>query len=293
MFSFLTGNFVASQALLSFDCRFYTSSWSIIGTQYACSARVTISNGGNELTGVTGSHQTGRTNSDVKMLVVHDQTHVNQFPGGINNFFPNLIGLEFFNSQIASISAENLRPFPSLQMLNIQKNSLSQLDGNLFAFTPSLKWIGFSDNVIEHIGLNLLSNLNSLSTAFFLGNVCIDSSATTPTALAELVRVLPFLCPPFIISPSTTNPPPGDCSIECFERIDALRIEFSAETREIREQSDSQGQRIQELSEENETQTTQINQLITDNSELRQILALYEARILELEKQVREITSNP
>lgn len=247
------------------------------------------------LTEVTGVHQTGRTNFDVRMLMVHDQLHVNQFPENIYNFFPNLLGLEFFATKITSITAEDLRDFPNLQLLNIQQNSLSRLDGNLFSFTPRLQWIGFNDNVIENVGHNLLSGLNSLTSVFLSGNVCIDAVASTPTGLAQLIRDLPVFCPPFNVSPSTTTviPPPGDCSMECLESVEALRIAFSAETQEIREQTDNQDQRIQELTDENEIQKTQISELMTNFSELRQMIALYEQRILELEKQVREINSNP
>lgn len=298
-FTLFTSSFVTSQKGIDFQCNFFTSSWIVIGTQYACSASATIKNGGENLTEVNGAHQVGRTNSDVRMLLVHDQVHLNSIPRNIETFFANLIGLEFFNGRILTISNEELRVFPNLQLFNMQTNLLTSLDGNIFTQNPRLQWIGLSENRLQRVGFGLLNGLNVLTTAFFLRNPCIDQQATTPPELSELITVLPVLCPPFdtttTSTTTTTTVGPGSevCSAGCLQVIEDLETEFATVVHVLTDKVEEQGRIIEDLVEKNHEQKIQIDQLAAEAASLNRVVGGYEERLVELEKQIREINANP
>ena len=207
------------------------------------------------------------------MLLIHYQTHLLRVPRNIFSSFPELVGFEIFNSSITSVSAEDFRGMTNLQLINIQKNRLVSLDGNLFSNTRRLQFIGFAENLIENSGNDLLTGLNQLITVIFLSNTCINRQATTPQQIAEMRSILPALCPPFsatTISTTTSSRPPisGECSADCLAIIESIRQKVF-----------NQEQKIENLSRE--------------TANLNQIVAVYEERLKELEKQVREINSNP
>jgi Leucine-rich repeat (LRR) protein len=267
---------------LIFNCQFYTSSWTVIGTRYACKATVETFNGGNELSAVRGNHVSANRDADVRMLLIHDQSHMTKAPRNIGGFFPELVGYEIFDAMIMTISSEDFRGLPNLNLINIQKNRLTVLDGNLFANTRRLQFIGFSENLIENIGTELLTGLNQLVTAIFLRNVCIDRQASTPTQINELRVALPILCPPETVTPiPTTVPPPvqGECSAECLEKIERIESDLTVENADLRQKVANHERKIEDL--------------ITETANFRNVVGGYEERLKELEKQVREINSRP
>lgn len=55
-------------------------------------------------------------------------------PNGIESFFKNLKGLNWHNSNLTTISASDLKPFPQL-LLIAAGTKLVSLDGDLFQHT--------------------------------------------------------------------------------------------------------------------------------------------------------------
>jgi hypothetical protein len=259
---------------VTLDCDFITTQWYDIGEHYGCITRITdIFNNPepNTVTGVSGNHEYRKSNNDVRSISIRNQHLVTKLPQGIENFFENLLGLEVWSCQLSTISFEDLRPFPNLIILGLEINQLTSLDGNLFRNTPNLRWLSFQDNKIRNVGVGLLNNLNQLTTVNFLQNYCIHRYANTPEYIENMKRDLPIQCPPAVTVPTTpaltttpapttttpvTLPPPvsGQCPAECSETIA------------------NQGRRI---------------------GELENVVSVYESRLAELEKQMREINSNP
>lgn len=289
----MTANgFVSSQDVLNFECHFFTSAWVVIDVQYACKAQVSYIFGGRNLTTVIGIHETGRNNSDVKMLLVHDQMQLKSIPGNMEKFFPNLYGLEFLNGNIETVTAADLKPFPDLKLLNLGFQKLVVLESDLLQDTPKLEWINFSSNLLKVIGSGLLTGLSELSTAFFLRNPCVSLQSLSHETMPNLQLLLSENCPfdektTVTILPSTSTTPQSDeCSAGCLEKIDSVESEFEAKTHELNDKIADQGKRIEDLIELNENQTKQVENLIKES-------VAYEARLLELEKQMREINANP
>ena len=107
-----------------------------------------------------------------------------------------MIIINFWQGNITTISAEDLKPLPNLLMLIIGGQKLITIDGDLFKHTPWVTDILFNDNIIENVGLDLLTGLTNLTYVDFTSNTCINRSADTPAAIENLRNELISQCPP-------------------------------------------------------------------------------------------------
>lgn len=99
------------------------------------------------------------------------------FPKGLHKYFPDLRHFTMDNCALTSISSADLAPWPKLYYFSVARNNIKTLDGDLFQNSPSLTIIKFEDNLIETVGINLLSGLPKLRKANFSRNRCIKFSA--------------------------------------------------------------------------------------------------------------------
>lgn len=244
----------------------------MIGFQYGCIATVEGQRHLPDVEVVNGDHWTGKSNFNVKVLTVIDD-ELSRIPDGIDNFFAYLIGIQWFRGNLMTIHAEDLRPFPDLQVIRLENNKLFALDSDLFKYTPKLQFIGLGNNLIQHIGLNMLNDLDNLAGVYFQKNPCIETNAGTPEAILELKLYLPQRCPPLASTDpptttiSTTTQDSSECSFGCVTKIGSLE-------RDLLSLIDGLRRDVSEL---------------TDAKTRQKVLnAFHEARILELEKQMRE-----
>ena len=225
---------VTSQGII-FDCNFRTSQWTQIDNLYTCNVRqVTPSGSNTALADVRGIHLPGQTNENVQAIENLNTFSYNRIPTNLKDFFPNLIGIYFWRGNITTISAEDLQPFPNLRIFGIESHRLVTIDGNLFKHTPRVQIVMLSDNLIENVGLNLLTGLTNLNIAVFLRNTCINSFADTPAGLENLRNELISQCPPLV------------CPIRCTinEETDELRSQVN----ELQEKLIALEARLNELS---------------------------------------------
>lgn len=216
--------------------------WLVVGSQYSCAPSISLSQSGLVLSRVGGRHQPGRINENVVLLAVYFQTVVNRIPRKIDEFFPKIRGFQWFGGSLESVSAEDFNQFPQLVVLNIQRNKLMTLDSDLFLNTPLLELVEFSENSIESIGPDLLTNLDRLKNVFLEHNICVNRNAYNREDVLELIRILPFLCPinqttniPSTIETTTVSfPGSEECSAGCLETIDVLESQIKAETAELK-----------------------------------------------------------
>lgn len=158
---------------------------------------------GNPLTvtEISGAHEGGRSNADVKAFAffgheIHNTTP-ETIPKGIENFFANLEVFRWVNGSISTIDSTTFKPFPNLFYINLSFNKLVSLDGDLFQHTRKLERIDFNNNLIKHVGRDLLTGLTNLTVAFFFSNPCINAGTDTLKGVQALKLLLPQLCPPF------------------------------------------------------------------------------------------------
>lgn len=146
-----------------------------------------------ELSEVTGEHDGEFTNFDVESLYLRNQ-NLGHIPSGIEKFFPNLRAIEWHNSNLLEISADDLKPFPELLLFSADTNKVESLDGDLFKNTPNIQSIDFRNNSISYVGDGILVNLNELKFAQFEGNPCVDYCARSFEEIIELNEILPSTC---------------------------------------------------------------------------------------------------
>lgn len=178
-------------------CDFHSVLWVIAERQYSCPfATITSDENLTHAINVTGNHTSGRSNTDVKAFTIYtDHEHLNRIPKGLGNFFPNLILFLWNYGSLTTLAADDLKPFPELQVFYAKNNKLVSIDGDLFMHSPNLILVDLQSNLLDHVGFGLLDGLNNLTSANFENNSCISVNAETPATIQELKLQLQNQCP--------------------------------------------------------------------------------------------------
>lgn len=268
---------MCSVEAIQFDCNFgMIRPWAVVTIRYGCDAAV-INTCLPTLESVTGDHQTGRSNEDVRYLRIYHQ-YLPFITEGIGIVFRRLDSLMIHTSSLLSISANDLLPFPRLWYLDLHGNFLTSIGGDLFKYTPNLRFVSFGYNCIEHIGHNLVTNLTSLTFLHFESNVCIGRSASIRDEVLSLAPELSILCPPLEMTVSVTQAEIPETTTEitkcfCDEEINkllqlnrALRVQVGV----LQMTNVEQNKRIEQQSDENQQQTKEIDQQSKEIVKLQQ-----------------------
>lgn len=136
---------------------------------YRCSASI------DEVQGVSKHHLPGKTRHDVKMLTVTSQK-VLSIPDDIGVHFPILEVVRFSYCQMREVHSEHLQQFPSLKILYLANNKLSEIPSDLFRYTQRVTYVNFESNHITVIGYQFFNNLKSLTLIYLKENPCTKRS---------------------------------------------------------------------------------------------------------------------
>lgn len=254
------------------ECRFEYHTIIPLGSTYTCMAAAVTLTGSTTLETVTGDHNNEvYTNDNVACFWVAAQ-NLPFIPKGIGNFFKNLRALLFQKTNMLSISSKDFQPFPQIEYLNMHSNNLTTLDGDLFSYTPLLRYLHVGWNQIQHIGHNLVTNLEGLQHLYLFGNPCIDRQAANRSEVLRLASEMSLLCPPLVVT-TTTKRPIEQCP--CQDEIEAVRRENQQQT-EI----------IEKLQQSND-------QMIQEKDKMFVLNAGIQKRLMEVEMKLREISSTP
>lgn len=179
MLSFLVVlNLVNSILSLTIHCEFSSNvEYHVIGTPYRCEVKdLEVSSDDSVVTNITGTHEAGMSNSDVKLILIQEQKIAN-IPENLSKFFPNIEGLIIDDSSLKTISKSDLVNFPNLKLLFIGNNRIEKIDGDLFEACTELERLVFTNNFTRHIGRGILSPLSKLRFVSFDRNNCISIKA--------------------------------------------------------------------------------------------------------------------
>jgi hypothetical protein len=177
------------------NCIFEDLGWPIVGTVYTCTGILEITGDERNLTTVAGNHTNGRNDSDVSGLSVHDQL-LNGIPQNIHEFFPHITALSFSASSIRFLTRSDLENFPNLEYLNLLKNQIWSIDGDVFVVTPLLRYLNLSSNLLRNLGPNVFDSLMNLRILSLLDNACIDRYVyDNPIEIMNLKYEASFRCP--------------------------------------------------------------------------------------------------
>lgn len=161
---------------------------------YTCSAVDLIVQASNETVDeVTGTHEAGKTNGDVKKLNIAQQVCF-FIPRGFEKFFPNLEGLRIAQSKLIRLRQFDLSVHPKLRNCDMFNNWLDVIDTDIFAKNLDLEYLYFGDNQIRAIGVDILKPLRKLKKVVFQGNACIRENAETKIMIEKLQEVMNKEC---------------------------------------------------------------------------------------------------
>lgn len=280
-----------------FNCNFAACDFEGLRSYYTCQPTVTLT-ASTTLEKQTGGHDWFHSNDNVDGLVIIKQ-NLPFFPQGIGNFFRYLKALDFSTTNLNSISANDLKPFPELAWLKLYESNLTSLDGDLFKFTPLLKFLSLKNNKIQHIGPDLLTKLNNLVAVYLQGNDCIDRYANSRESVTQLATQLTALCQfqDLTIIESTTLMSATETPIErcsCTDEITELRTENQRQDEKILQQSgkiekhnkaiQEQNEEIKQQNKEIQEQRFNIDQLQQSNDHLTQLYAQLQQSYAKLQQ---------
>ncbi|CAG9810640.1 unnamed protein product [Chironomus riparius] len=180
----VVGVYLELSASTSIECKYGTGDWSIVKNAYYCYVNNNPSITTREsatITSISGTHQSGKTNSDVVGFYVYSKT-INYFPRCLETFFKNIKAIQIDNCNLKEVHQEDLKPFPNLVELYLRFNELEVLEEGLFDFNPDLEYIYIWNNKIVHIAPNVFDHLSKLSYLYLLSNSCIDKEAKNSTS---------------------------------------------------------------------------------------------------------------
>jgi len=186
---------------------------------YYCQGSLVSGESIDNVTTVSGSHQIDKSNLDVLGLSMPSQ-NVQYFPRNIAEFFPNIIAFYFNDNNISSISHNHLSPFLNLEYVDIQSNSLTSLDGNLFAGLNSLKLIRLQYNNIINIGHDFI--LPNTGEVNFYSNTCVSQVARTVDQMDALRFHMMVSCPPTIKQIETSLESRCNLITQSYSRVHSL-----------------------------------------------------------------------
>ncbi len=138
----------ASKAANGIEINCYFSS------DYDCEViSIDTSDGSPEVLAVSGNHDSGKSNEDVKRFFMYrsDCQNLNSFPSNLSFFFPNLEKLNLRGCNITTLNGDVLQEFPGLLEFDFEDTFLKHVPGNLFDNLLSLERISFEDNQVKFI----------------------------------------------------------------------------------------------------------------------------------------------
>lgn len=245
---------VSSSSAIVLDCNFKLVFSGNLGNIYTCNPSVVNSGSLRLIEELKGKHHDGKSNCDVLGFYVLKQT-LNHIPRNLASYFPKLRTIWIYESNLKTISAQELKSFPELIELGLYSNKLKILDGDLFRFTKKINWIHLFNNSLEQVGSDLLTDMTVLGYINLDQNTCVNRTASSILEVQALNKELPIMC---------------RCSLRCSlgEDVDELKSNMQA------------------FIDSNEQQARQIDELIKVN-------ARYEKRLNDFEKLVRDMNANP
>jgi hypothetical protein len=184
---------------LKLNCEYQLVTWAFNPNSYTCKATVLFLGHERNVQEVSKNHLAGKTNNDVKGLLIVRQISVDFIPQNLNSFFPNIKLISLHECGLKTISSFELKQFGSnLEVFATYENFIEQIDHNLFEFNPAIVFVTFRGNRIRHIGYDAFEMTPLLASLELTNNFCISKSITNATAIRDFKFELALKCPPTV-----------------------------------------------------------------------------------------------
>ncbi|KAG5667850.1 hypothetical protein PVAND_015819 [Polypedilum vanderplanki] len=185
--------FIHPTRSINLNCHFRVSAWWPGPTYYECEDTQSSIQTEEEaiVTGVHGSHMSGKNNDDVKSFYSYRKIML-FFPKGLENYFKNLEIIGIVNEKLPKIEQNDLKPFYKLRVLYLDGNQIETLEPDLFKYNLNIEAINLSNNKIKYVDVSVFKHLVSLKTLWFENNHChsgkISDSATDVIKVIDDIR---------------------------------------------------------------------------------------------------------
>jgi gas vesicle protein len=191
----LSAPFASSIAI---NCEFKNDVWSYVGDLYTCdliSSNISITARGSVVTAATGNHLNSMNHASVTGFASWISSNtINFIPRGLNDVFPNLVGILMKSCRMKKIRQADLRPFPKLKYLSLRDNDIETIERDLFKYNPQLQYINLDYNKINRVHPNVFDQLNELNYFDLDNNACVTGYGTNRTSVLELVAKMKNQC---------------------------------------------------------------------------------------------------
>jgi len=145
------------------------------GTPYSCnSVNVITTRDDTYITGITGTHQPGKTNADVEAFFVKGNKQVASFPRGLGSYFPNLKKVDFQGTSLRHLFKNDLAGLKNLEFFAIWQGEVDVIPAGFFKDNPKVHEIHCEDNKIKSIGKDVFQLATKPSVLHLRNNVCIN-----------------------------------------------------------------------------------------------------------------------
>lgn len=125
------------------------------------------------LQSVTGLHDVGKSNADVKMLYMFKQ-NCRYIPRNISSFFPNLEVLYIKDSNLQHLLSGDLDGLTNLLVFDVSFNPIDYIGTDFFTGHSSILVLSFHECHIKKIGPGAFDDLMNLTEIHLHNNYCID-----------------------------------------------------------------------------------------------------------------------
>jgi hypothetical protein len=175
-------------AAIVIECEFDTLYWHVVGISYSCNLSVdpSITSPGVTITTATGDHKPLMSHADILGFYSKEKT-INFMPRGLNDVFPNLIGINIENAGMKEIHQSDLKEFPRLRFFSLYINAITVVEQDLFKFNRELEFIDLGYNKITQIHPNVFDHLSKLLVLWLESSMCIDARAYGQSAVEDLI----------------------------------------------------------------------------------------------------------
>lgn len=167
---------------------------------YTCAATVFLEGDARVVTEIRGTHQPGRSNTEVYGFYLNganDQTNMGGFvPRGLGQFFPNLQAFDVINYEAVEIAQEDLAGLDNLLQLRLTGNRIRVVPRNLLEGKNLLRTVRFNVNpTLRHVAHHVFDSLPSLIHLDFRGT-CHPQENTNRADVLRMIFRLAQECPP-------------------------------------------------------------------------------------------------
>lgn len=190
---------------MALECTFAWGSALLTKKIYSCVVKSeAIAKFNTRIEAFRGDHQPGKTDKDVESVYI-ECSGLENFPHGLNEFFPKLTHLTINRCGLKSITKQDLNGLENLISFDISNTELKSLPNDLFENMRQLKIITFYGNKLEFMSSQILRPIleNELKWVNFYKNTKIDYGYHRDTYIGEkqvslevLMRLIDEKCIP-------------------------------------------------------------------------------------------------